>query len=73
MEFAVVFIVGVLFGVILIATLNKSNSIGTLRIDDSDPYEEPYMFLELKKGVKDVYHKKYVVLRVNPTSYISQK
>ena len=45
--------------------------IGDLRIDNSDP-EETYMFLELEKGVGDISKKRIVLLKVNPTNYISQ-
>lgn len=72
MEFAVVFALGVLFGLIIASFLNRSNSVGDLRIDTSDP-DGPYLFLELSKGVGDIYRKKYVTLRINTKNYLSQK
>ena len=49
-----------------------ARSIGTLRIDQSDPTEQPYLFLELGKPVESVINKKYVVFRVNKKNFISQ-
>lgn len=57
------------------AMLKKSaeSFVGTLRVDTSDPDDNPYMFLELSKNVKDVTNKKSVVLKVSTENYISQK
>ena len=49
-----------------------TRSIGTLRVDQSDPTEQPYLFLELDKPVESVINKKYVVFRVNKKNVISQ-
>ena len=49
-----------------------TRSIGTLRVDQSDPTEQPYLFLELDKPVESVINKKYVVFRVNKENFISQ-
>ena len=49
-----------------------ARSIGTLRIDQSDPTEQLYLFLELDKTVDIVINKKYVVFRVNKKNFISQ-
>lgn len=47
--------------------------VGTLRIDSSDPEDEPYIFLELNKGVGDVSRRSVVTLKVSTKSYLSQK
>jgi hypothetical protein len=67
--------VGTLFGsVIAAAVLNKKKAVGTLRFDTSDPDEDPYMFLELKRdNVPAIMGKKYVVLKVNTESYLPRK
>ena len=49
-----------------------TRSIGTLRVDQSDPTEQPYLFLELDKPVESVINKKYIVFRVNKKNFISQ-
>lgn len=73
MEFAIVFILGAIFGAILELTTSYSRSVGNLRIDLSDPEEPPYLFLELIKDVGDISRKKYVLLRVNVKDFISRK
>lgn len=47
--------------------------VGTLRIDQSDPDEAPYLFLELGEDPRILMQKEYVMLKVNPKSYISHK
>ena len=73
MEFVVVFIVGAIFGAILMRNISYSRSIGSLRVDQSYPDEPPYLFLELEKNVNDFSRKKYVLLRVNMRNLISRK
>ena len=73
MEFAIVFVVGVIFGAILMRTLSYSKSVGDLRVDRSCPDEPPLLFLELTKNVDDFARKKYVLLRINTENLISRK
>ena len=70
MEFVVVFIVGLLCGCAITYLVSKNGSIGDLRIDTSDPDDNPYLFLELSKSIDVIKHKKYVTLKVNTNSYI---
>ena len=62
------FVGGMAFFLICLAV----RSIRTLRVDQSDPTEQPYLFLELDKPVESVINKKYVVFRVNKKNFISQ-
>ena len=62
------FVGGMAFFLICLAT----RSIGTLRVDQSDPTEQPYLFLELDKPVETVTNKKYVLFRVIKKNFISQ-
>ena len=62
------FVCGMVFFLICLAT----RSIGTLRVDQSDPTEQPYLFLELDKQVENVITKKYVLFRVSKKNFISQ-
>ena len=73
MEIFIACLLGCLFGCVITVVVFRVKHIGTLRIDSSDPYEGPYMFLELKKDVGNIGRKKYVILKVNTKSYISQK
>ena len=67
----IAFLVGVLIGTILYAIAMKTASVGTLRIDQSDPEDSPYLFLELKKNVNNIASNKYVIMKVKRENYIS--
>lgn len=73
MSLAVMFILGAIFGCILAVTILVGIKVGRLRIDTSDPYDGPFMFLELTRSVDHVYHKKYVLLEVNTKNFTSQE
>ena len=62
------FVGGMAFFLVCLA----ARSIGTLRVDQSDPTEQPYLFLELDKPVESVINKKYVLFRVSKKNFISQ-
>lgn len=47
--------------------------VGTLRINQSDPDDAPYLFLEMNEDPRVLMQKEYVMLKVNPKSYISHK
>lgn len=69
----IAFLVGVLIGTIIYAIAVKTASVGTLRIDQSDPEDSPYLFLELNKNLSYVASKKYVIMKVDMKNYISQQ
>lgn len=48
----------------------KGRFAGWLRIDRSNPDEEPYLFAEIKKGVGDISKMKYVTFEVKDESYL---
>ena len=50
-----------------------ARSIGTLRVDRSDPTEQPYLFLELDKPVESVINQKYALFRGNKKNLISKE
>ena len=62
------FVGGMVFFLICLA----ARSIGTLRIDQSDPTEPPYLFLDLDKPVESITKEKYVLFRVSKKNFISQ-
>ena len=70
---AIIFLIGILVGVAIMIFGFKKLIVGSLRIDRSDPDDQPYLFLEMKKELKRVSKKKYIVLKVNIQNYISQK
>lgn len=67
----IAFLLGVLIGTIIYAIAVKTASVGTLRIDQSDPEDSPYLFLELNKNVHIITSKKYVTMKVERRNYIS--
>ena len=69
----ILFLGGVVLGSIISAAINKMRSIGALRIDQSDPADKPYMFLEIKRGVEDISRRKLVVLKVKRENFIPHK
>lgn len=70
--FAAIAVVELLYIFCLIIALKP---VGTLRIDNSDPDEPPYLFLELKKesNPNNFKNKKYVTFDVNAKNYISHE
>ena len=71
---AIIFVVGLFFGCLLMTVISRANSIGSLRLDTSDPSDDPCMFLELSKKDMDViYRKEYIMLKVNTKSFITHK
>ncbi len=72
MEF-ILFFVGVSLGVSIASIIFRSHFIGYLRIDNSDPEDGPYMFLELSKRIEDISLKNYAVLKVKLENFIPQK
>lgn len=65
-------ILSALFGFI-IGVKYHHKPIGTLRVDQSDPYDNPYLFLELSGNPKKLPNQKYITLKVNVENYISHK
>lgn len=63
---------GVLLGAMAVLIAFRIQSAGTLRIDHSDE-DGPYLFLELKKGVRDISNRKIVVLTVRREDFLPHK
>lgn len=70
MEVAIVFVIGLLIGIIAMEFIFRIDSVGDLRIDNSIPDDGPYLFLELSKDISHVRRKKYITLKVNTNGYI---
>ena len=66
------FLLGFMVGIVSFLVYLIVRSLGTLRVDQSDPTEQPYLFLELDKPVETVTNKKYVLFRVIKKNFISQ-
>ena len=66
------FLLGFMVGIVSFLVYLIVRSVGTLRVDQSDPTEQPYLFLELDKPVETVTNKKYVLFKVIKKNFISQ-
>lgn len=69
----VAFLGGISIGLFIGKVRTDNNVIGNLRIDRSDPTEEPYLFLELFNGVHTFSDRKTVHLKVRAENYVSHK
>lgn len=70
--FVLSFLLGVVIGVTVTSLLIRS--VGVIRIDQSDPDDRPYLFLEINRGCYDkLLRSKKVVFEVRKENYISQK
>ena len=56
----------------IVSNIGKKKPIGTLRIDNSEPDEDPLLFLEIYTNPKNIMNEKQVLLDVNTKSYLSQ-
>lgn len=65
--------IGILIGLPLFVLFIFPRSSGCLRIDRSDPDDEPLLFLELSKNVQDIEHKDCVLLKIKAENYIPRK
>lgn len=74
MNLIIVLLIGVVIGMLVSRFIFREKSVGSLRVDESDPDSGPYLFLELDhSGVGAIYKKRYVRLRVELKNYISHK
>lgn len=73
MDIVIAVIVGAVIGVIVTLLIFSTVSAGNLRVDQSIPEDDPYLFLELTKSVSTVLKKKFVVLRVRAEDFIPHK
>lgn len=70
------FVLSFLFGVVIGVTITSLliRSVGVIRIDQSDPDDRPYLFLEINRGCYEkLLRSKRVIFEVRKENYISQK
>lgn len=73
MDIVIAVIIGTIVGALITLLIFTSISSGNLRVDQSIPEDDPYLFLELTKSVSTVLKKKFVVLRVRVEDFIPHK
>ncbi|MCM1363447.1 MAG: hypothetical protein NC215_00485 [Ruminococcus sp.] len=60
-------------GIVIAIFIWKSKSIGSLRIDRSEPDEPPCLFLEFHDALSIISNKRYVILEVKNEDFITHK
>lgn len=67
-------LIGILVGMVWRGVYLKTNAIGDLRVDHSDP-DSGYLFLELNRdqSIHTIERQNYVILKVKVENLISQK
>ena len=63
---------GLLLGLLIFGVAIRKSAVGTLRIDQSDPEDGPYPFLEGTKPLHYIMSRKFIILKVKVENYISQ-
>lgn len=67
------FVLGTAFGSIIMWFVKKPQKpMGTLRIDNSDPFDGPHMFLEVHTTLDRFVHRRFVTFEVNQENFNSQ-
>lgn len=66
-------VLGILVGIAASAAFFHAKTIGSLRVDRSDPSEPPYLFLEVEKNPDALKHGQVVVLRVRRENFVPHK
>lgn len=70
---ALLFLAGWCFGFGAAWFIIARSKVGTIRVDNSDPFDGPQLFLELTKPFSSFYRKTYVYLEVKLKDYISHE
>ena len=73
MEIVVGITIGIVIGAVVTCLVFGAFSVGSLRVDQSIPEDDPYLFLELTKSVSTILKKKFVVLKVRAEDFIPHK
>lgn len=73
MEVVIGIAIGIIIGSVVTCLVFGAFSVGSLRVDQSIPEDDPYLFLELTKNVSTILKKKFVVLKVRAEDFIPHK
>lgn len=65
MEFVIALFIGCVIGALIRGVWPKKKTLGTIRVNNSDPDEPPYLFLELRTSVADVMSHKTATFDVS--------
>lgn len=67
------FLIGFISGAVVTVFLLRERPVGFLMINNQDPEDPPYFFLELTSDVHTVCGKRYIKLKVNTKGYNPQE
>lgn len=74
LSLVVMFLIGLATGFIFAEIRSRSKPIsGVLRVDNSDPEDGPYLFLELNTSPEKLEESSKLIFKVSHSNYISQK
>lgn len=74
MQAVFIFIAGFIIGILATNFIYRKKHVGTLRIDNSDPSDGTYFFLEVDSGKADhIPKQKSILLNVSTKNYIPQE
>ena len=59
------FLLGMIIGAIVYSWRIRSKTCGTIKMARSDPYEPPYLFLEVTTSVEDIMSHEVVMFKVS--------
>lgn len=65
MELMIGIFIGCVIGALVRGLWPKKKTLGTIRVNNSDPDEPPYLFLELRTSVADVMSQKIATFDVS--------
>ena len=66
-------VLGIVIGYNIAMYRIRSKTFGAIRIDRSDPDDEPYLFLEIKQHPDALMNERFVMLEVRNENLISPK
>ena len=73
MTITIAFAGGCLLGMLIVWLIFMSILVGDLRVDRSDEFDGPYLFLELHKDMNHVTKNNYVLLKVKEEDFVPRK
>lgn len=73
MAYIIILLAGLMLGYHLGLLAASDKPVGTLRVDQSDPDDGPYMFLELETPPENILRRKKVTMNVLVKDYVSHE
>lgn len=73
--YIVMFLIGLAIGIGITMIVLRKKPVGSLCVDNSDPDDGPYLFLEFRpdQNPEVIMRKAYVTMKVEVKNYVSHK